>query len=303
MQLRSFRGSGPTGSGCDRYTQSCVPDWCTINGSLVTELSTEAIATSRSVGIIGLAPGSHLSVLGFGSGRGLVLPASGSQGTGPEGPEGPVGAAEGAPVQVQSVRVSPDVATVRLTTPDGQDSVAPTDGLATVAVQGPALTGRLVALDGGGRELAAVDLPADGTVDTPACNPLPPQPPQAGTPPADPAAAERQIRQAFTTAFTHAPSSDRYRALAAVENGDELKGSLDQLGKNFPEVGQTITVTTGQLVFTSPTAAEVQFTLHYSGGAPYGTKYGKALLIDGHWLVSRDAFCGALGYGGVTCPS
>jgi hypothetical protein len=293
VELRSFRQAGPGGSSCDRYTQSCAPDWCTINGSLVTELSTEALATSRSVGIIGLAPGSHLSVLGFGSGRDLVYSG---------GPTGPVGVAEGAPVQLQSVRVSPDATIVRLTTPDGEDSVAPTDGLATLAVQGPSQSGRLVALDAGGHELASVNLPADGTVDSPACAPLPPQPPTAGTPPVDPAAAEKQIRQAFTTAFTHAPPSDRYRALAAVENGERLKPALDQLGQNFPEVGQTVTVTTGRLVFTTPTTAAVEFTLHYTGGAPYGTKYGKALLIGDQWVVSREAFCGALSYASVTCP-
>jgi len=74
------------------------------------------------------------------------------------------------------------------------------------------------------------------------------------------------------------------------------------LRASLPQVVQTVTVSTGRLVIISPTTAVVQFTLAYSGGAPYGTRNGSAVLRGGSWLVSRSTYCDSLSYAGVTCP-
>jgi hypothetical protein len=72
--------------------------------------------------------------------------------------------------------------------------------------------------------------------------------------------------------------------------------------QNFPQASATITVKTGAIVFTDPTTAIVQFTTEYSGGAPYSTTNGRAVLRDGKWLVSTATYCGLLSWGGATCP-
>jgi hypothetical protein len=54
-------------------------------------------------------------------------------------------------------------------------------------------------------------------------------------------------------------------------------------------------------VFTDPSTAVVRFTLSYLGGAPYGTKFGKAVLTNGKWVVARDTYCMVLGFGGGQC--
>jgi hypothetical protein len=277
---------------CDRYSQSCPPPWCAVTGLLVTELSTEAVATDRRAGIVGLAPGSVISLLG-GPGEGRSIEWY---------PDDRVGVAEGAPVQLQTVRVAPEVAIVQLSTPDGVDSVAPTNGLAALAVAGPATSGRIAALGADGRELGRIELPAASTASSAVCRPVPPQAPRPGEQPADVTTAEQQVRAAFSTAFTHAPASDRYRALVAVERGDSLRPAIDDLRRSFEQVAETVTVSTDQVVFTDPTTAVVRYTLSYSGGAAYGTRYGQAVLTDGRWLVTRDTWCAPLGYAGVTCP-
>jgi len=125
---------------------------------------------------------------------------------------------------------------------------------------------------------------------------------EGGTAPADPASAERDIRVAFTGAFGKPPGSGPYYGLGFVENGDQLRGAVDRVIKNFPNAGMNITVTLGASTFTSPDSAEVVFTPHYTGGAPYGTHNGEAVFAAGRWQVTQETYCGLLRFGGVTCP-
>jgi hypothetical protein len=126
--------------------------------------------------------------------------------------------------------------------------------------------------------------------------------PATGTAPANPAVAESQIRTVFTGAFGKPPGSGRYYGLGFVENGDQLRGAVDRVIKNFPQNGGDITVTLGAITFSSPDSAAVQFTPHYTGGAPYGTQTGEAVFSGGRWVVTQQTYCGLLRYGGVTCP-
>ncbi|HEV8116706.1 MAG TPA: hypothetical protein VGP53_10745, partial [Acidimicrobiales bacterium] len=56
------------------------------------------------------------------------------------------GVSEGAPATTAVVRTGPDVATVRITTPSGSDSMAPEEGIAVLAVAGLADGGRVEGL-------------------------------------------------------------------------------------------------------------------------------------------------------------
>ena len=151
--------------------------------------------------------------------------------------------------------------------------------------------------------LQTLTLPAAATQKSAACAPRPIKLPVPGKQPADPAAAEQQVRAAFQNAVTHAPpGGDIYHAMATVQNGDRLHRAIDQVRSNYPQAFDTITVKTGDLVFTNPTTAVVQFTPTYTGGAPYGTQNGTAVLKDGKWLVTDATYCCVLQYGGATCP-
>ncbi|MGH3743556.1 MAG: hypothetical protein ACRDTP_01690, partial [Mycobacteriales bacterium] len=274
---------GGSGAAC-AASGGCIPDWCQSTRPLITELSTPAMAAVLDSDVIGLGPGSPLSVLGtFGAGTpyggvtyasspggtsayssGLVLQAASPS----DGEPAVVGVAEGDPVQVVSVRVAPTVATVTLKTSHGEDSMAPVDGLAVVAVEGASSAGQLTATDAHGHTVTTVPLPTRPTAATPACAVQPPTLPPPGVQPADPAAATAAVRQAYATAFTSVPG--RIGAPATVQDGNQLVGALNQVRQNFPQAAATSTVKTGQLVFTSPTTASVVFTVTYQQGAPYG---------------------------------
>lgn len=299
VTLRTFTQSLPGGQPqCNPVNDSCVPTWCQPSEVLVTELSTPAMAAVLSSPVIGLGAGSALSLLDVSASSA----GFGSVGDAPVGPV-PVGMAEGSPVHVVTLRTAPDVATVRLHTSDGDDSTTPVRGLAVLAVPGASTSGTLTALDADGQQVASLPLPAEPMSTSKACAPQPRQLPAPGPQPADPAAAAKAVRAAFTRAFTATPGGQPYFSLSAVEGGSGLHAALDQLRKNFPQAADTVTVSTGKIVFTSPTTAALVFTLTYTGGAPYGTQNGTAVLSAGHWLVSRSTYCGVLSFGGASCPT
>lgn len=64
VTLRTFTQPWPySARACDVLNQQCPPPWCVPTGSVVTELSTEAMAAVRTSPVIGLGPGSKVSVL------------------------------------------------------------------------------------------------------------------------------------------------------------------------------------------------------------------------------------------------
>jgi hypothetical protein len=281
IALRTFVTKlGDYSVNCDPTTQQCVPAWCEQQGLFVVELSDPAMVATQMAGVIGLDDGSKLSLLS----------------------SAVVGSAEGSPAQVVTVRAAPDVAKVELSTPGGVDEEAPKNGLAALAVAGSGASATLRALDAEGQPLQTLAVSDVPTAQTAACQPRPIQLPKAGTPPADPKTAETAIRAAYTAAYQHTDGAAPYAALEHVEDGQALQTTVDLARKNFPEAANTITVTTGDLVFTSPTTAVIQYTLNYTGGAPFGTQNGKAVLINGSWLVGRATYCSLLGFGGATCP-
>jgi hypothetical protein len=280
IQLRLFTSSVNGGQQCTPDSTQCVPPWCQTTGSLVAEVSNAAMATAQVGAIIDLAQGSHASLL-----NSFV-----------------VGAAEHSPIELVMLRVAGDISEVRLTTPSGSDSTAPVKGLAVLAVPGSSVTGTVSLLDGNGQQRGSVKLPQPNTMETTACAPQSLPLPKPGQQPADAAAADKAVRAAYAKAFTAVPGDDSYSSLSAVQDGDSLHSALDQLRQNFAEAAASSSVDTGQLVFTDPETAVLKFTLHYTGGAPYGTHNGTAVFADGAWKVSRESYCAVLSFGGATCP-
>lgn len=280
VRLRLYTSSFSAGEQCTPNSTQCVPPWCQQTGMLVAEVSNDAMAAVQTGSVIGVAPASQLSLLDAST----------------------VGTAEHSPVTLVMVRVARDVTKVRFTTSAGADSTAPVSGLAVLAVPGEAKVATITVLDGDGHVRGSITLPHANTMESPECAPQPLPLPKPGKQPADPARAEKAVRAAYTKAYTAVPGDDSYSSLDAVQDGDLLHAALDQLRHNFPEAAASSTVDTGELVFTDPQTAVLKFTLHYTGGAPYGTHNGTAVLVNGKWLVSRDSYCAVLAFGGATCP-
>jgi hypothetical protein len=280
IQLRLFTSTFSDGPQCTPDSTQCVPSWCQPTGSLIAEVSNAVMATAQAGTIIDLEQGSQVSLLNS------FL----------------IGAAEHSPIELVMLRVAGDISEVRLTTPTGSDSTAPIKGLAVLAVPGSSVNGTVAVLDGTGALRGSVKLPQPNTMETTACAPQPLPLPKPGQQPANAAAANRAVRAAYAKAFTAVPGDDGYSSLSAVQDGASLHSALDQLRHNFAQAAASSSVDTGQLVFTDPQTAVLKFTLHYTGGAPYGTHNGTAVFADGGWKVSKDTYCAVLSFGGATCP-
>jgi hypothetical protein len=279
IQLRLFTAPN-AGESCTPNSVQCIPPWCESTSTLVAEVSNDAMATVQAGSIIGLAQGSQVSLL-----NSFV-----------------VGAAEHSPVLLVMVKVADGIGHIRLTADGRTDTAAPVQGLAVLAVPNSTGDGTIALLDTDGRPHGSLELPQQSTVETPECALEPVPLPKAGKQPSDPADAERAVRTAYEKAFTAVPGDDSYSSLSAVQNGDALHAALDQLRHNFAQAAASSSVDTGQLVFTDPQTAVLKFTLHYTGGAPYGTHNGTAVFENGRWLVSQDSYCAVLGFGGARCP-
>jgi hypothetical protein len=280
IQLRIFTTPSVKGDGQCPPNSQCVPDWCLPTGMLIAEVSNDAMASVQGGSVIGLEQGSQVSLLSS-----LLI-----------------GTAEHRPVQLVMVRVAGDISQIRLTTPGGSDTAAPVDGLGVLAAATSSDQGTVVLLDSDGHLRGSVKLPQASTAETSACAAQPPPLPKPGQQPADPALAEKSVRAAYTKAFTAVPNDTSYSSLSAVQGGDGLHAVLDRLRHNFAKAAASSSVDIGQLVFTNPQTAVLKFTLHYTGGAPYGTRNGSAVFENGAWLVSRDTYCAVMAFGSAPCP-
>ncbi|MFI5792866.1 hypothetical protein [Streptomyces sp. NPDC051677] len=157
------------------------------------------------------------------------------------------------------------------------------------ARRGAALTTALILLlgpvlvacgdDGGGSSSSgtppATSAPATPSATTPA------------TAPADPATAERQIRQNWEKFFDPAtPTRDKQ---AVLENGEQMGPVLQAFSGD--QRGGQVAAKVEKVEFTSPTEATVTYTLTLDGAAALPHASGKAVLQNGTWKVSVTALC------------
>ena len=127
----------------------------------------------------------------------------------------------------------------------------------------------------------------------------PPLPPPGLEQPAEPEAARAGVAQAYVQAF--APHPDPAVKESAVVRTPGMAAAGRTVVESYPEAVATTTVSTGEIVFTSPTEAAVRFQLHYSGGAPMGPRIGYAVWDAGRWKVASTTFCDVLAFGGGVC--
>lgn len=133
-----------------------------------------------------------------------------------------------------------------------------------------------------------------------ACVPPPPSLPDAGAPPADPAAAEAEVRANFALLYDRAvPLEDKPDHLV-----DDWKGVVEAQqqvseGPNA-EVAETAEFIIEEFVFTSPDEAWFRYRIETSLSS-FSERFGVARFIDGHWRIVRATVCQDLSLGGGGC--
>jgi hypothetical protein len=228
------------------------------------------------------------------------------------------GYAEGTPFTVLVVQAGPDVDRVEATFADGTvDSTDTTDGLALLAAPtaphheemvwtdrppaGPAYT-LTVHRGADVVQIASADVPFPGEEDYRRdCEP-PTDLPEPGEQPADPAAAEQAVRDAFAGAFDREDRVEGDRTW--LQHLDSDAGVVEAievvLGGSFGSAAQSADYTMGDLVFTSPTEAWFTYDL-FANSSNFNGRFGYAVDIDGTWKISRGVICQDLALAGAYC--
>ncbi|MFI7501969.1 hypothetical protein ACIBVL_26510 [Streptomyces sp. NPDC049687] len=109
----------------------------------------------------------------------------------------------------------------------------------------------------------------------------------AATAPADPAAAEQQIRQNWQKFFD--PASSTEDKLAVLENGERMGPVLQAFGGD--RRGGQVAAKVEKVEFTRPTEATVTYTLTLDGATALPHASGRAVQQEGTWKVSVTTLC------------
>ncbi|MCU1458909.1 MAG: hypothetical protein JWL73_3001 [Actinomycetia bacterium] len=122
--------------------------------------------------------------------------------------------------------------------------------------------------------------------------------PAANLPPAD-APTDARIRKAVlgwlgTPTADLAPYVEDFASIRDVELQGAAQHSAAELAAYS---GQVDSVT-----LTSPTTADVQYTLLNGGHVVFSSLSGRVVEINGQWMVSRETVCDLLTRGGLQCP-
>ncbi|WP_105972705.1 hypothetical protein [Streptomyces geranii] len=115
-----------------------------------------------------------------------------------------------------------------------------------------------------------------------------------GAGPADPVAAEKEVRQNWVKFFDPAVSLKEKQAV--LENGDEL-GLLLQAFSGDQRGGQ-VEAKVDDVEFTSPTTASVNYALLLEGATALPNASGTAVEQDGTWKVTVNTLCALVGLSG-----
>jgi hypothetical protein len=126
-----------------------------------------------------------------------------------------------------------------------------------------------------------------GPTTTPPTTAATPESPTQGAEPADPAAAEQQIKKNWTTFFD--PSAPTDEKVKVLQNGEALRPVLSAFSsdKNAARVSAEVT----GVQFTSPTRANVTYNLMVAGNTALPDAKGTAVLEGDTWKVSQKALC------------
>lgn len=202
---------------------------------------------------------------------------------------------EGSPRFGIVAQVPAGTTAVTFTTASGlSDTAAPVNGFVLALVPGPIEGDFAVTVDG--PDGAVVHDRAQLTESwtsveyRDACQPPPPALPPAGEQPADPAAAESAIHEAWRLA--HDGDADAAARAAHVDDATGLAEAWAALDAGeYGEAARTSTATFRELVFTSPSEAWFRYDVETSI-VDFPARYGIARLgDDGVWRITRQTIC------------
>jgi len=222
-----------------------------------------------------------------------------------------VGSAEGSPATVVAVEVGPQVTSVSVTGSAGTVQESPVGGYAAVVLAGDPSTAlgaagsQLQVSDSNATALATVSLQVDATAPSgPASLPSTlPAPAVAGQQPADPRAATQAIDQVFSAVFDCA--TPPIQRVQQIQDGSLVAGALEQLDTGpFAALASSSYVDVSQVVFESPTLADVAYTiLFHSDPGMTLPMIGQAVVVAGSWRVSYATVCAAVQLGLGNCQT
>lgn len=229
-----------------------------------------------------------------------------------------LGGNDGLPQWVVVVQVPADATNIRVVFADGStDEVAPQGGIAALTAPGRASTP--VTEDGytyweypipefevtfeGGTEPVTLGSDGVGTWDDPefreSCTPPPPALPDAGVQPADPSAAEAEIRAAMSTLYGIVGTGEIGTDLIDDPTGVADAREQVQAG-GYADDASSAVATIDELVFTMPDEAWFRYSIDTDGN-DFDNRFGIAVLVDGVWKITRATVCQDLSLAGGDC--
>jgi hypothetical protein len=116
-----------------------------------------------------------------------------------------------------------------------------------------------------------------------------------GTAPDNPTAAKTEITTMWET-FFHTGTA-RSEAVSLLEDGSSLGAALTVAEQEDTDAGLTRRAKVKLINFTSPTQATVTWILYNKKTPLLNNASGVAVLVDGHWKVSKLTFCTLLSLG------
>ncbi|MFE0173876.1 hypothetical protein ACFWZ2_16295 [Streptomyces sp. NPDC059002] len=123
-------------------------------------------------------------------------------------------------------------------------------------------------------------------------------PEKSATAPADPAAAEKQVRTNWEKFFD--PKTSMKDKEALLENGSRMRAVLQSFSGD--ERGKQVAAKVGKVEFTSPKAADVTYALTLKGATALPTASGTAVNQDDTWKVSVKTLCALVKLSGNASP-
>jgi hypothetical protein len=199
-----------------------------------------------------------------------------------------------------------DATTAAVTYADGAtDRADLVDGLAVLVAPGPFDGQPQFRLDltGGSapRTLTSDDLDrSDDPGWREACEPPPPALPEPGDPPADPAAADAEIRANMALLYDRSiPREEKPDHL--VDDWTGIPEAQQQVSEGpYADAAAGAVFTIEELVFTSPDEAWFRYRIDSPNGT-FGDRFGVARFVDGHWRIVRATVCQDLSLAGGQC--
>ncbi|MBJ3812831.1 hypothetical protein [Streptomyces flavofungini] len=156
---------------------------------------------------------------------------------------------------------------------------------------------------GGGDDNAPPKPSVEKTDKTPADSPSPSAASDGsaapdGDEPADPVAAEKQVRTNFEKFFD--PATSLRDKEAVLEDGPKMRAVLQ--GFSGDERGKQVGAKVGKVEFTSATEADVTYALTLKGATALPTASGTAVNQDDTWKVSVKTLCALVKLSGNASP-